>query len=359
MPKGKLTLFSLIAILILIFVFATCAQPAPTPAPSPLPTPTPEKPKSIVNFRYIGTGPTTTGGVMALAEIDLCSKYSTWLRGSWIETLGMVNTLETMDRPQDRNFAICCSSALPLQTARKGPPVYPRAYNDLKVVFNLWAGGTVLALNFPYTGPESLKGKKYAVGPKGGGFEDCANVMLGALGAKSGVDGVEYYYSELGAGVDAFIDGKVQGVPCIINGLPYSDKVIAGPFTGKVVASAKNLDFADIPKETMLKYIKTDGALAGPILVPANSLGNNFPKKDIGGLLNYAGTACWDKTDYDFIYEFVRVCVENVDKLGGYSPTMKEATKQWFGIGVCFTEKDYHPAAVDYFKKAGIPLGKW
>jgi TRAP transporter TAXI family solute receptor len=196
---------------------------------------------------------------------------------------------------------------------------------------------------------EDLSGKKVAVGKKtqlGWGQHPQAYLHAGA-----GLEGkVKIQWVGLKSALSAFKDNLVDAMPsgAYVNPITYDLNV--DPQTQEVLSIGEKVHFLSPGNEAALKRIEAVTGLSHTITIPPGKI--KFQEKPIVanlGMTYYAGA---EELREEAAYHFVKMMLENVDKIKKYHALGRLMTRESLAYGM--TKENLHPGAYRAFKEAGM-----
>ncbi len=298
--------------------------------------------------------PSGSGPYNAFATIQThMEEFSKWLRLSVEETPGFNFNVKYMathpDRFKDTVFGTGSVLNWAAKTGQK--PFYPkplaamadfRAVVVLGLTFNTW-----VAMDDAIKGPKDFAGKRVGIGlltQNEWGMHQ--RMLLDAWGLTPKLASLD----TLGPGqnIAALLDGRTD--VGTLFGLTSADgaiTVVTGPHR-KLEASKRKWHYINVPAE----MTKSSGMPFRVVEYAANTLPNQPEKVTLFGdlLMLSAHKSMPD----DMVKEFVRVFVQNSDKIKKYHGFLKPLT----GATLAHTAKTnpgfFHPGALSAFKELGL-----
>jgi hypothetical protein len=296
----------------------------------------------------------TSAYVLSFALTDLLKKQSSWLRATAISTHGSGENLKTLAlKPALRGKSMAFSPALLPYRALKGNEPFTKPWPTVRALIK-WSGGTngYITLNPKIKKPEDLKGKKIGLPRQG---SDGAYFAVNILKYGWGITEKDANYQFLGwrESRDALRDGLVDAA-YMLTGSASSKPWLMVPLFQQLVAT-KPPYFIDISKETIEKAAKLSGDPMSWVKGPPNIYGSN--QTEAVGLL--ALQLCyWVDLSMpdDVVKEILRIYADYSKDFGKYHPAGRLIRPKEFGR-IPWPENLFHPAAVEFYKSRGIPIG--
>jgi TRAP transporter TAXI family solute receptor len=295
--------------------------------------------------------------VLTFALAEQINKTSSWLQAAGIEAVGSVANVKTLFlEPETRGKFLVWGSTISYFQAMTGqlPGIEGKKYTSYRMVISAFSGPTTLVTLDPKIKTiYDLVGKRVAVPREGTSMGQLITFLL-----KEGLglwDKMKIEFIGTSGAGDALKDGlvdvayqpTVETTPGVFRPAPSLEQLIA----------SKKTYFIDIPKEAVGKAQQNLGGV--PIFwveAPIASLGKNQtnPLGMASFMLGwYADVALGN----DIVYEICRVVYDNAEAFGGYHATGKSITKGSLAGVPVYTEKDFHPGAVKFYKEHGVKIG--
>jgi len=363
--KKKLLLIPLALLLIISLVAIGCpATPTtppttapPTTAPpttAPPTTPAEHEPYEIQIVSLPAGYSVYTLGI-ALAKI--INENSTWLHAVGIEGKNpLVSTKTLIAEPELKKTTVFFMDAYTPWAGEKGIGGYadtPYNYSKFRGLFTLGAGPNGLVVADPkIKSLQDLKGKRVVTTGTPGSEID---FLFKGIFEEAGIlDEVKLEYMAGAASADALRDGLVHAIMASMSLRdPKTDEWGASPYVIEL-AAMKDTYPLSIPAEYINAFAQKSGCPAVPVEVPPGTIGplQTEPCTVINKHLVWAVHV--DMPD-DVVEEILRIVYENAREFVKYDPLGEILSKETMAT-MGLSEERVHPAAVQFYKKHGIPI---
>lgn len=318
-----------------------------------------EKKRSPMALTFYGDPLGSDGHSFSYATGDIIKKNHPWLTCSVVETMGNVDNIKRLnDLPLDkqkRSLSLAIDVLLNLAKYGKGPFGKTGPITDWRVLFTVYTPATHFQTIDPkIKTPKDLIGKRIGMPPRAHGLSKVASWILGPCWEVK--DQVKLIHMPMGMLKDALIDGTIDAVAA--GGMYFSPEegIKVSPFNEVIMAARKDVCAIGLSKEAFengKKNAPKDPFTWGP--VKANSLRQGYPKNNTG-ILRVALTVFTSKNmDEEVAYEIVKTAGENTHKYKEYFDKGKAARLETF-IANAWSEKQYHPGALRYYKEKGLTI---
>ncbi len=294
------------------------------------------------------------GGLAYIATFglaDIINKNHPWLRANAFETTGTTENLKSLAlEPERRSKTIIFSLVASSHQARIGDPPYEKPYTTSRAIALFNASLLFLATLDPnLKTPNDLIGKKVGVFPKGSASNE-QWLPIFEQGYGIDLEDIDWVYTPMGPGFDAFADGRVDATWLVVG--PPPKYAPAGPLS-KALAT-KDVYFIGFSPEAMKLAEEASGYPVPGDWVPAGSINAEQPK--LYAHLQYLSWWADLELDDDIVYEVTKTIYENVEKFGDYHAATKAMTKDNLAA-IAVSEELFHPGAVRFYKEKGVKIG--
>lgn len=362
----------LMVVLVIGLVFSGCAAPAPVPAPiapapgpeptTPLPTPAPEKPTAAhepyeITIQTIPAG--TSAYAIGIVFANQINGESEWLSATCPEGINpMVHMKQAVEDPELRKHALMFNTEASVYSANMHvgataePPFSTFDYTEFRPCY-LWgvAAGFMVTLNPELKTLKDLEGKRCVIDDvRGGSKAQWWPVIFKHAGVN-----IKPEYMDKRAAIEALKDGRIDAcgtlsaepqidggwVPC--SGLPG------------LVAEAEvyyvNQDSASL--EAAIEELNYPAFI---LTIPAGCMGEKQQPEPLPTFCYAMWFGVHESMPDEVVTEIMRVAYKYCETWKEYSPSRAIITRQTLGsIGV--PESRYHPAALEFLKEKGVPIG--
>lgn len=305
---------------------------------------------------------TTFGGssyILGFGICDLLNKYSSSLRGAVLESSGSAENIRLVaasPAKSRRTFFTCSVDMFDL--AKQGKP--PFAKNSAKIKqlmvlsFQQALAGVIITLDPNLKTLADLKNKRVSTWPRGTTKFDLTHSLIAGAG-KDVVDSVKWQYTGY-AGYGDMILGKTDAAfafipergPGIYTTVPKLKELMAKRRVYFVSATP------EMRQRTMRQYGRGHGATA---TLPKDALGPGVPRYKVMGINIVLGWCVYPDMPKKVAYGILKTMYEHRAQLKGYHSAGKNITRSRLGAYPA-AEADWHPGAVEFFNKEGIPFGE-
>ena len=304
---------------------------------------------------------TTFGGssyILGFGMCDLLNKYSSWVRGSVLESTGTPENIKIVGMsPGKRKRTFFTCSAEMFEKAKRGEAPFNQGsskYKDLMIMANQQElAVAIITLDPKLKTLADLKGKRVSTWPRGTTKYDMTYKLVGGAG-KEVLDSIKWQYTGY-AGYNDMILGKTDAALAFC---PERGKEIYTTVPKlKELMSKRDVYFVTatpaMRKLSGKRYGEVYGATA---TLKKGVLGNGVPRQDILCFNIVLGWAVYPDMPADVVYEILKVTTGHADSLKTYHSAGKGWVPEKFGAYPAPT-KDWHPGAVKFYEDHKIPFG--
>ncbi len=320
--------------------------------PQEAPPPIHEK----VNLEFYGGVLGTAPYVVSIAVSDLLRERHPWLRGEVVETLGSVDTINSMGKlsPERKSRSFAFNGAhTHLSRAIQGLPPYKRAFTELRVAggvtsINLFGFGT---FDPEIKTPQDFVGKKLATNPV---FMAPVALAVSALTDAWGIyDQIEISYHTPTALRDTLVTGLADFIYPANALIARGGTFMAPPHTIDAMAT-RQLYWIGFTQEDVDKINAANPWKTRLVRLPKGALGGNNPPEDVDLLSFHSNLFCFDIVDPEVVYELVRFIIENEDEMSRRTGNLPFDGQSVAQLPPGISEDVMHPGALRYFKEQGL-----
>lgn len=301
---------------------------------------------------FLGSSFGTSSYILGVAYEDIARRFYPDLEITTRETPGLIynfRRLTTLSPEEKRRTVFTAYDGL-VWLARQGKEPFPQKIEDpIKLLFNVPAMATYfMTRDKSIKSIEDLAGKRVAIGTRtqlGWGAHPYAYLTAGA-----GLDNVNVQWVGLSAALSAFKDNLVHAMPSGVYLNPVTKQVVPDPQTEEILSIGFDVRFLSPGSLEAVERIAAVTGLQHHIELPPGTLkGQEDPIIANMGLTYYA---CAPELEEDAAYHFVKMMIENVDKVRSYHSLGRLMTKESLAYGM--TKDNLHPGAYRAFKEAGL-----
>lgn len=276
---------------------------------------------------------------MSYALTEVLKVHAPEIKANAVETNGTgMGIIKASQAPERR---IVAGTLVPVMEARAGVAPYKQAFTGLKLIGNMSENiQTLISFDPNIKTIEDLKGKRVGLGPKPTvlGHNHASIIMAASSDPKS----IDFEYMNWGSMRDAMLDGSIDAMILGVSSRQTPPWVPVSVY-GELIASRGNPHYIDIPEEAVKYECKS---------VPAGSIGDNVPAKDIASWRDLLGLYAFDELDEQTAYTIAKVLYENCEEMATYSAAAKGI---WPELIVPTVPDDMiHPGALRLYKEKGL-----
>jgi TRAP transporter TAXI family solute receptor len=296
--------------------------------------------------------------VISFALAEIINKNSTRLHATCLESKGSsANILYVQKNPSAQKYTILISNPFAVHQAAKADPPFSKPFTGLKAI-------SILANNCAFlvtTNPEiktiqDLKGKSVGLGPKGITLEYIPRFLLdygygiyNDLGrvSHSSFDGVK------NALIDGSLDVGIQS--STMWGEEEEKDWVPIPATEELL-STKKCYLVDMSEEAYKKAREKSGYPLYPLRAKPKAFGKS---EAFGGNRMWWSNSWWvhESMDDDVVREICSIIYDHAEEFVNYHASGRGITKRALP-DVAIPEKDFHPAAAQFYKEKGLKVGQ-
>ncbi|MDP2644490.1 MAG: TAXI family TRAP transporter solute-binding subunit [Desulfobacterales bacterium] len=296
----------------------------------------------------------TTAYVLSFALTEVLKEHSSWLRGSAISTRGSGENIKMLAlKPELRATGLAFAPLVMPYRAMKGKPPFTKPWPTVRALLN-WSGGCfgLVTLNPDIKAPVDLVGKKIGIDRKGTeGSYTALNILeygLGITEKNASLQHLGWQESQ-----DALRDGLLDAAFVLIGATSGPPWLTLPVF--KELLAVKPPYFIDIPEEAFKKAREGSGDPITWVKVPPGKFGPNQTKPVLVPTtpLNYWVDASMSA---EVVKEILRMYADYSAEFAKFHPAGRLIKAQEIGR-IPVPEEMFHPAAVEFYKQRGIPIG--
>ncbi len=285
---------------------------------------------------------------MSYALTEVLKVHAPEIKANAVETNGTgMGIIKASQAPERR---IVAGTLVPVMEARAGVAPYKQAFTGLKLIGNMSENiQTLISFDPNIKTIEDLKGKRVGLGPKPTvlGHNHASIIMAASSDPKS----IDFEYMNWGSMRDAMLDGSIDAMILGVSSRQTPPWVPVSVY-GELIASRGNPHYIDIPEEAVKKASEADKIAYECKSVPAGSIGDNVPAKDIASWRDLLGLYAFDELDEQTAYTIAKVLYENCEEMATYSAAAKGI---WPELIVPTVPDDMiHPGALRFYKEKGL-----
>ena len=304
---------------------------------------------------------TTFGGssyILGFGMCDLLNKYSSWVRGSVLESTGTPENIKIVGMsPGKRKRTFFTCSAEMFEKAKKGEAPFDRdssKFKDLMIMANQQElAVAIITLDPKLKTLADLKGKRVSTWPRGTTKYDMTYKLVGGAG-KEVLDSIKWQYTGY-AGYNDMILGKTDAALAFC---PERGKEIYTTVPKlKELMSKRDVYFVTATPAMRKLSGKLYGEVYGATAtLKKGILGQGAPRQDVLGFNIVLAWAAYPDMPADVVYEILKVTTGHADALKTYHSAGKGWIPEKFGAYPA-PKKDWHPGAVKFYEEHKIPFG--
>lgn len=291
---------------------------------------------------------------LSFALTDLLAKNSSWLRAAAISTHGSGENIKTLAmKPELRSKSIAFSPAIIPYRASKGLEPFKKPWPTVRALLKISGGSNAfITLDPKIKKPNDLKGKKIGLPRKGTDGEYYAvNILKHAWGITE--KDAKFQFLGWREARDALKDGLVDAAYMLTGSSSAKPWIMVPAF--KELVATKPPYFIYITKEDIEKATKASGDPMAWAEAPPKVYGPN--QTEPVGLVALQLCYWVDETlPGDIVKEVLRIFADHTKKFGEYHPSGRLLRANELGR-IPLPETMFHPAAVEFYKTRGIPIG--
>lgn len=278
---------------------------------------------------------------MSYALTEVLKVHAPEIKANAVETngtgMGIIKASQALER------RIVAGTLVPVMEARAGVAPYKQAFTGLKLIGNMSENiQTLISFDPNIKTIEDLKGKRVGLG------HNHASIIMAASSDPKSID---FEYMNWGSMRDAMLDGSIDAMILGVSSRQTPPWVPVSVY-GELIASRGNPHYIDIPEEAVKKASEADKIAYECKSVPAGSIGDNVPAKDIASWRDLLGLYAFDELDEQTAYTIAKVLYENCEEMATYSAAAKGI---WPELIVPTVLDDMiHPGALRFYKEKGL-----
>ena len=296
--------------------------------------------------------------VLSFALAEIINKHSTKLKATCVESKGSAaNLLYLQKNPDALKNTVILANPFAIRQAEKADPPFKEAFSGMRAVSLIGNMGAFFAtLNPDIKDVKQLAGKSLALGPKGITLDYVPRFVLDqGVGVFKEVGRVSNM--PFGAIKDALLDGTLDvGLQSsVMWGEGEEKEWVPIPATDELLATKKVYELKISPDAAKIAREKTGYPIYFQKAKPMA-----FGKSEaIGGNRIIWSNSWWvhESMSNDIVTEICDIIYNHANEFVKYHASGRAITPKTMST-VATDVKDFHPAAIEFYKSKGLSIGQ-